>query len=121
MTMTASVSVIAPGTGTPTGTVMFQDGGVTITGCAAQAVSAAGTAVVCGVVRHRWCAPDHSCVRRRLQLQRLDVADPHRDGQPGRDRNGGDLVGGSVGIRSDLIYTAIVTATAPAAGTPTER
>src|ERR1019366_4586051 len=45
VTMTASVSVIAPGIGTRTGTVMFEDGGVTITGCAAQAVSAAGTAV----------------------------------------------------------------------------
>src|ERR1019366_10036522 len=45
VTMTASVSVIAPGTGTRTGTVMFEDGGVAIAGCAAQAVSAAGTAV----------------------------------------------------------------------------
>jgi hypothetical protein len=45
VTITATVSVTAPGSGTPTGTVMFEDGGVTITGCAAQAVSAAGTAV----------------------------------------------------------------------------
>ena len=45
VTLTATVSVIAPGTGTRTGAVMFEDGGVTITGCAAKAVSAAGTAV----------------------------------------------------------------------------
>jgi hypothetical protein len=43
-TFTATVSAIAPGAGTRTGTVVFQDGGTTITGCAAQAVSVAGTA-----------------------------------------------------------------------------
>ncbi len=44
VTITAAVSVIAPGSGATTGSVMFEDGGVTITACAAQAVSAWGTA-----------------------------------------------------------------------------
>ncbi len=45
LTLTATVSVTAPGAGTPTGTVLFQDGGVTITGCAVQTVSGSGTAI----------------------------------------------------------------------------
>ena len=44
VTYTATVTVTAPASGTPTGTVNFRDGGVTIAGCGAQAVSVAGTA-----------------------------------------------------------------------------
>jgi 6-phosphogluconolactonase (cycloisomerase 2 family) len=39
VTYTASVSVDAPGTGSPTGTVAFSDGGATISGCGSVAVS----------------------------------------------------------------------------------
>ena len=178
VTYTATVTVVAPAAGVPTGTVNFEDGGVTIAGCTAKALTAAGTATcsftypgaathsitaiysgnpdfagstspmltqtvneaststalassrepigcrpvgdhdrlgecdcprnrdanrdrdvrgrrghdhglrradgvgrryrrVCGIVRRRWCAPAHSCVQRRLQLQWLDVADRH--------------------------------------------
>ena len=44
MTYTATVSAVAPASGTRTGTVAFQDGGVVIAGCAAKAVAVAGTA-----------------------------------------------------------------------------
>jgi hypothetical protein len=44
VTVTATVSVVAPGSGVPTGTVAFLDDGTTIAGCAAQVVTAAGIA-----------------------------------------------------------------------------
>src|SRR3989441_996209 len=44
VTYTATVTATAPASGTRTGTVDFQDGGVTIAGCGAQPVSVAGTA-----------------------------------------------------------------------------
>jgi len=43
VTIMATVTVTAPGSGTPTGTVAFLDGSVPIAGCTAQAVSGAGT------------------------------------------------------------------------------
>jgi hypothetical protein len=119
VTMTASVSVIAPGAGTPTGTVMFEDGGVTITGCAAQAVSAAGIAVcavsLATVGAHPIAAvysgdSDFSGSTSPILTETVNQGatstaltssvDPSVSGQT-------------------VIYTAIVTATAPAAGTPT--
>ena len=119
LTMTASVSVIAPGNGTPTGTVMFQDGGVTITGCAAQAVSAAGTAVCAASLAAAGGHPitavyggdsNFSGSTSPILIETVtqgatatvvtSSVDPSVSGQT-------------------LIYTAIVTATAPAAGTPT--
>jgi hypothetical protein len=44
VTFTATVSVTAPGAGTPTGTVKFQANGNDIAGCSAKAVAANGTA-----------------------------------------------------------------------------
>src|SRR5580700_10783411 len=44
VTYTATVSAVAPASGTRTGTVAFQDGGVVIAGCGAKAVAVAGTA-----------------------------------------------------------------------------
>ena len=40
VTFTANVASVLPGTGTPTGTVAFQDNAVNITGCATQALTA---------------------------------------------------------------------------------
>ena len=42
MTYTATIAVTAPGAGSPTGTVAFNDGGTTITGCGSQPVSGSG-------------------------------------------------------------------------------
>src|ERR1019366_6271144 len=119
MTMTASVSVIAPGTGTRTGTVMFEDGGVTITGCATQAVSAAGTAVCAAAFA---AAGPHS-------IAAVYSGDSNFSGSTSpiltETVNQGatatavtSSVDPSVSGQT-LIYTAIVIATAPAAGTPT--
>jgi hypothetical protein len=44
VTYTATVSAVAPASGTRTGTVAFEDGGVVIAGCGAKAVAVAGTA-----------------------------------------------------------------------------
>ena len=44
ITLTATVTAVAPGAGTPTGTVNFIDNGVTITGCATQTLSAGAAA-----------------------------------------------------------------------------
>jgi hypothetical protein len=44
VTYTATVSAVAPASGTRTGTVAFEDGGFAIAGCAAQFLGAAGTA-----------------------------------------------------------------------------
>jgi hypothetical protein len=119
VTMTASVSVIAPGSGMRTGTVMFEDGGVTITGCAAQTVSAAGSAVCAASFAAAGAHPltavysgdsNFSGSTSPILTQTVNQGatatavtssvDPSVSGQP-------------------VIYTAIVTATAPAAGTPT--
>jgi hypothetical protein len=48
VTFTATVSAVAPGAGTPTGTVEFKDGASTITGCAAVALVAGSAS--CGPV-----------------------------------------------------------------------
>jgi large repetitive protein len=118
-TITASVTVLAPGNGTPTGSVMFEDGGVTITGCAAQTVSAAGTAV-CAVSfaaagghpitavysgNSNFSGSTSPILTETVNQGATATAvtssvDPSVSGQT-------------------VIYTAIVTATAPAAGTPT--
>ena len=119
VTMTASVSVIAPGTGTRTGTVMFEDGGVTITGCAAQAVSAAGTAVCAAAFAAAGAHP----------ITAVYSGDANFSGSTSpiltETVNQGataTAVTSSVDPSvpgQTVIYTAIVTATAPAAGTPT--
>jgi hypothetical protein len=119
VTIIASVTVIAPGTGTRTGSVMFEDGGVTITGCAAQAVSAAGTAV---------CAASFATAGGH-PITAVYSGDSNFSGSTSplltETVNQGataTVVTSSVDPSvsgQTLIYTAIVTATAPAAGTPT--
>ena len=119
VTMTASVSVIAPGIGTRTGTVMFEDGGVTITGCAAQAVSAAGTAVCAAAFAAAGAHP----------LTAVYSGDSNFSGStsPILTETVNQGATATVVISSvdpsvsgqTVTYTAIVTATAPAAGTPT--
>lgn len=119
VTITASMSAIAPGSGTPTGGVMFEDGGVTISGCAAQAVSAWGTAMCPTAFATAGAHPitavysgDSNFTASTSPILTETVnqgttttmvtssVDPSVSGQT-------------------VMYTAIVTATAPAAGTPT--
>src|SRR5207249_7128660 len=44
VTFTATISVTAPGSGTPTGSVNFQAGGTTITGCGTAALNGSAQA-----------------------------------------------------------------------------
>jgi hypothetical protein len=44
VTFTATVSATSPGSGTPTGTVNFRDGGTTISGCGTQTLNGSGVA-----------------------------------------------------------------------------
>jgi hypothetical protein len=117
--MTASVSVIAPGTGTRTGTVMFEDGGVTITGCAAQAVSAAGTAVCVAAFATTGAHPITAVYSGDANFSGSTspiLAETVNQGATATAVT--SSVDPSVSGQT-VIYTAIVTATAPAAGTPT--
>ena len=119
VTLTATVSAIAPGTGTRTGTVMFEDGGATITGCAANAVSAAGTAV---------CAASFAAAGAH-PLTAVYSGDANFSGStspiltetvnPGATAT---VVSSSVDPSvpgQTVTYTAIVSATSPATGIPT--
>ena len=119
VTITAWVSVIAPGTGTPTGSVMFEDGGIAIPGCEAQAVSTLGTAV---------CAASFATAGAHL-ISAVYAGDPNFSGSTSpiltETVNQGAT---TTGVTSQVdpsvsgqtvTYTAIITATAPAAGTPT--
>ena len=119
VTMTASVSVIAPGTGPRTGTVMFEDGGVTITGCAAQAVSAAGSALCAAAFATAGTHP----------ITAVYSGDANFSGSTSpiliETVNQGataTVVTSSVDPSvsgEDVTYTATVAALAPASGTPT--
>jgi large repetitive protein len=119
VTLTASVSVIAPGSGTRTGTVMFEDGGVTIAGCAASAVSAAGTAV---------CAASFPAAGAH-PLTALYSGDANFTGSTSPVLTETINQGATATVVSSSVdpsvpgqtvtYTAIVSATGPATGTPT--
>jgi large repetitive protein len=119
VTITATVSAIAPGSGTRTGAVNFQDGGLTITGCAAQAVSAVGTAT---------CSTSFATVGAH-PLTAIYSGDANFTGStsPSLTENVNQgatstLVSSSVDPSVPgqiVVYTVLVVPTAPASGTPT--
>jgi hypothetical protein len=119
ITFTATVSAIAPGAGVRTGTVVFQDGGTTITGCAAQAVSAAGTA--------RCTTPFATTGSHGITAVYSGDGNFTGSTSPALTEtiNQGTtatVVGSSLNPSlpgQTVTYTAVVTATAPATGTPT--
>ena len=119
VTLTATVSVIAPGIGTRTGTVIFEDSGVTITGCAAEAVSAAGTAV---------CAASFAAAGAH-PLTAVYSGDSNFSGSTSPILTETVNQGATAAVVSSSVdpsvpgqtvtYTAIVSVTGPATGTPT--
>ena len=119
VTITAVVNPIAPGTGAQTGTVMFEDGGTTITGCAAMPVSAAGLAMCAAAFA---TAGAHS-------LTAVYSGDSNFSGSTSpvliETVNQGattTVVGSSVDPSvsgQGVTYTATVSPLAPASGTPT--
>jgi large repetitive protein len=119
VTLTATVMVIAPGAGMPTGTVVFEDGGVTITGCVAQAVSALGSAV---------CAASFgSATGHAITAVYSGDASFGGSTSPALTETVNQGATATVVTSSvnpsvpgqPAIYTAVVTPTAPSAGTPT--
>ena len=119
VTYTASVTANVPGSGTPTGTVTFQDGGSNIAGCGAQALSGAGTAT-CGLTypgvgSHSITAiysgdPDFLASSSAALTQTVN--------QASTTTNLGSSANPSVSGQP-VTYTASVTANAPGSGTPT--
>ena len=119
VTITATVSAIAPGSGARTGTVNFQDGGFTIAGCAAQAVSAAGTAT---------CATSFATVGAH-PLTGVYSGDANFTGSTSLSLAQNVNQGATATVVSSsvdpsvsgqmLTYAALVTLTAPASGVPT--
>ena len=118
VTYTATVTADAPGSGTPTGTVTFQDGGVDIAGCVNQAV--VGGTATCGVTypgvgSHRITAiyngdPDFLPGTSATLTQTVN-RDPTTTSL-------GSSANPSVSGQA-VTYTATVTANAPGSGTPT--
>ena len=119
VTITATVSAIAPGSGTRTGAVNFQDGGVTITGCAAQAVSAAGTAT---------CSTSFATAGAH-PLTAIYSGDANFTGSTSPSLTESVNQGATSALVSSsvdpsvpgqmVVYTVLVGPTAPASGTPT--
>ncbi len=118
-TFTATVSAVAPGTGTRTGTVVFEDGGATIAGCAAQVLSAAGKATCATAFATSGAHP----------ITAVYSGDSNFSGSTSpaltETVNQGataTVVGSSLNPSlpgQTVTYTAIVSATTPATGTPT--
>ena len=100
VTYTATVTATAPASGTRTGTVDFQDGGVTIAGCGAQAVAVAGTAT-CVV---SYGGPGSHTIRAvysgdaNFIPEHLAQLDPDRE--HGQHQHGARLVGQPIGGRA---------------------
>jgi hypothetical protein len=69
VTYTATVTVVSPGTGNPTGSVEFFDGGTAITGCAAQVLSGTSTDIATCAVNYA------SSGSHTITAQYLGVAD----------------------------------------------
>jgi hypothetical protein len=118
-TFTATVSAVAPGTGTRTGTVAFEDAGIAITGCAAQALSAAGKTT---------CITSFAATGAH-QISAVYSGDANFSGSTSPALTETVNQGATTTVVSSSLhpslpgqtvtYTAIVTATAPATGTPT--
>ena len=119
VTFTATVTATAPAAGTRTGTVNFQDGGVTIAGCGAQAVAVNGKATcvvsypgpgshtISGV--YSGDANFNTSTSPNL-IQTVNLA------------NTTTVVASSANpsvVGQNITYTATVSATAPASGTRT--
>ena len=119
MTYTATVSATAPASGTRTGTVDFQDGGVTIAGCGAQPVSVAGTAT-CTVT---YAAPGSHTIRGVYSGDaNFNPSTSPNLTQTVNKGNTTTAVTSSANpsvTGQSVTFTATVTVTAPAAGLPT--
>ena len=119
VTYTATVTATAPASGTRTGTVDFRDGGVTIAGCGAQAVAAAGTAT-CAVA---FAGPgSHTISAIYSGDANFNTSTSGNLTQTVNKGTTSTAVTSSVNPSvsgQSVTYTATVSVTAPASGTPT--
>ncbi len=119
VTYTATVTAIAPASGTRTGTVNFEDGGVTITGCGAKAVAAAGTATCAAA----YAGPgSHSITATYSGDGNFAGSTSATFDQNVNQGATSTALGSSVNpsrTGANVTFTATVTATAPASGTRT--
>jgi large repetitive protein len=118
-TFTATVSAVAPGTGTRTGTVVFEDGGTAITGCAAQALSAADKATCVTAFANTGAHVISAAYSGDANFSGSTSPDLTETINQGATAT---VVGSSLNPSlpgQTVTYTAMVTATAPATGTPT--
>ncbi len=119
VTVTATVSIVAPGSGAATGTVAFLDNGSTIAGCAAQVVSGTGTAtcddtfVSAGAEIITAVYSGDADFLNSTSAALTQTINPGATATALTSSDNPSVSGESVS------YTAIVTAVAPAAGTPT--
>ena len=119
VTVTATVSVVAPGSGVPTGTVAFLDDGTTIAGCAAQAVTGAGVATCDDVFGAADAETITAVYSGDADFSSSTSAALTQTINPGATST---VVTSSVDPSvsgESLFYTAAVNAIAPAGGTPT--
>ena len=115
VTFTATVSVVAPGAGTPTGTVTFKDGVTTLgTGTAQRR---RGRDVHDGGAGGR-PSHHHGDLRRRCELQREHVEHHRPGGAEGGHLDRTRILGESVKAGQSVTFTATVTVVAPGSGTP---
>ena len=119
MTYTATVTATSPASGTPTGTVNFRDAGVTIAGCAAQAVGVAATATCAvayaGVGTHAITGTYSGDANFTISISPILTQTVN----PGATTTALTSSSDPSVSGQGLTYTATITATAPASGTPT--
>ena len=113
-TVTATVSVVAPGAGTPTGSVTFLDGATALATVPLTGGSASASASALAPGAHdqravRGDADDTPARRRRCSFHR----------EPGHDDDSRRSDAESNGVRQTATVTATVSVVAPGAGTPT--
>ena len=118
VTLTATVAAVAPGDGTPTGTVAFQDAGVDISGCASKTLtSGAATCDVSqlAVASHNLSA-SYAGTAAYAASSDNSVQSVNRAGTTTAVVSGGTP---SVSSQS-VTFTATVAPVAPASGAPSE-
>ncbi|HZT84841.1 MAG TPA: Ig-like domain-containing protein [Gaiellaceae bacterium] len=121
VTYTATISVTAPGSGTPTGTVNFKDGGTTITGCGTQTIS--GGQATCTVAGGYTASGGSHTITAvysgdtnfngSTSSNLSQTVNPAATSTALASNNNPSVTGQSV------TYTATISVTAPGSGTPT--
>src|SRR6267378_91562 len=119
VTYTATVTATAPASGTRTGTVNFQDGGVTIAGCGARAVAVAGTATCVASYAGTGSHPIKATDSGDANFNPSTSAPLTQTLNMGNTTTAVTSSANPSVAGQNVTYTATVTATAPASGTRT--